>query len=79
MDWLIIIFTLILVGIGVLIAIYLDGHFDYTDTIISKERYNVTKGTLIGRTRECGDVLRIVIKREYRSGRVKLISKQIEA
>jgi len=73
------IFMPTIIVIGVLLLKYLDGDFTYTDTIIEKNKYTrtVTNSFVAGGTSE--QVYSIIIERQYHSGKIKFITKEIAA
>jgi hypothetical protein len=73
------IFIPVLLVLGVLMLMYLNGNFSYTDHVMEKTRYKVTKHYTFtgGITEEY--VYRILIRRDWHSGKIEYLTKEVKA
>lgn len=71
------IFMPAIIVIGIFALKYLDGDFSYTDTFVERNKYTrtVTNSFIKGGTTE--QVYHILIEKQYHSGRIKFITKEI--
>jgi hypothetical protein len=70
---------IILICLGIFMLMYLDGYFKYEETIIEKNKYKRTTANHFTGAGTEQYVYRIIIKRKYLNGRIKFITKEIEA
>lgn len=75
--WLI--FIPAIIALGVLMLMYLNGTFSYTDEIIEQRRYRVTKSNPFTGGGSEDYIIRFTIKRMWHSGKVTFKTKEVKA
>lgn len=73
------ILALIIVLIFAIIYFDLNGHFSFTDKVIKETEYTKTKYNTLYGAMGSRTVTVYVIERRYRSGRIKLITKEVNS
>jgi ferredoxin-NADP reductase len=73
------IFLPVLLVLGVLMFMYLEGHFSYTDHVVEQTRYKVTKHYTFTGAESEEYVYRIIIRRDWHSGKVEYLTKEVKA
>jgi hypothetical protein len=69
----------IVVVLGIFMMLYLNGNFSYTDHVIEKTRYKVTKHYTFTGAESEEYVYRILIRRDWHSGKIEYLTKEVKA